>query len=97
VKREAGYQNQLQHFRHELRLGTSRPEVESYLHVQKIPYTRINQDFGVKIGEEPSDSIFCKKWDVYIEMGYSHLPGQTDSSPFDNLNSISVRKIGTCL
>ena len=95
--REAAYQSQLQHFQHELRLGAPRSAVASYLHAQKIPYNRISQNFDVKIGEERSDSIFCEKWDVYIELGFSHLRGQLDSSPFDNLNSISVRKYGTCL
>jgi hypothetical protein len=97
VQREAAYQNQLEHFQHDLRLGMPRSEVADYLHAHRIAYSQINQNFGVKISEEPSDSIFCEKWDVFIEMGFSHLNGQNDSSPFDNLNSISVLKIGTCL
>jgi|ERR1700722_1398629 hypothetical protein len=97
MQREVAYQDQLQHFQHEVRLGTSRTGVASYLRSQKILYNEISRNFDVKIGEEPSDSIFCEKWDVYIEMRFSHLPGQIDSSPLDNLNSISVRKYGTCL
>ncbi len=97
ARREVTYQRQLQHFQQGLRLGMPRSEVASYLHAQKIPYSEISQNFDVKIGEEPSDSIFCEKWYVYIEMEFISLKGQIDSSPFDNLDSISVRKIGTCL
>ncbi len=97
VHREAAYQSQLQRFQRDLRLGTSRSEVAGYLRSQKILYNEISRNIDVQIGEEPSDSIFCEKWDVYIEMGFSHLPAQIDSSPLDNLNSISVRKYGTCL
>jgi hypothetical protein len=97
VQRELAYQNQLQHFQRELRLGMPRSEVAAYLHSQKIQYNGIDQYFDVKIGEEPGGSIFCEKWVIYIEMGFSHLSGQTEPSPFDDLNSVSIRKIGTCL
>jgi hypothetical protein len=97
VQREAAYQSQLHRFQHDLRLGAPRYEVASYLHAHRIAYNGVSKSFDVEIGEEPSDSIFCEKWDVYIELGFSHLKGQFESSPSDNLDSVSIRKIGTCL
>lgn len=74
-----------------------RSEVKSYLDAQKIAYSEMSWNFDVGIGQEPSNSIFCDHWDVYIEMGFIRLKGQTGASSFDNLDSISVRRIGTCL
>ena len=95
--REAAYQTELGHFRHDLRLGVHRSEVKSYLDARRVAYSEINWDFDVEIGQEPSRSIFCERWDVYVEMAFTRLTGQTGASPFDNLDSISIRKIGTCL
>jgi hypothetical protein len=95
--RDAAYQDELKQFQRGLRLGAPRSEVMGYLHSHQIAYSAINQSLDVKIGEDPSGSIFCEKWDVYVEMSFIELRGQIDASPYDNLDDISIRRIGTCL
>jgi hypothetical protein len=97
IQREVTYRAGLEHFQRDLRLGMHRSEVESYLEARKITYSEISPNLDVPIGQEPSKSIFCERWDVYIEMAFTRLTGQTGASSFDNLDSISVRKIGACL
>jgi hypothetical protein len=97
AQRDAIYQGELQQFQRGLRLGAPRSEVMSYLHSHQIAYSTINRNLDVKIGEDPSDSIFCEKWDVFVEMSFTQQKGQIDTSPLDNLDGISIRRIGTCL
>jgi len=84
-------------FERDLRLGMSRTDVETYLRTQKISYDEINWNYDEKVGEDPSGSIFCEKWDVYIEMRFIRPQGQFRASPADNLDNIFIQKIGTCL
>lgn len=97
AKRDFAYQAELARFQRDLRLGIPRSEVKSYLNTQKVPYNEMQWDFEVRIGHEPSNEWFCDHFDVYIDMEFTHLKGQSDPSPFDNLDNISVRKRGTCL
>jgi hypothetical protein len=96
-QREAVYRGDLQQFQRGLRLGMPRSEVVSYLDSRLVDYSTINQSLDVKIGEDPGDGIVCRNWTVYVEMSFARLKGQVDASPLDNLDGISIRRIGTCL
>jgi hypothetical protein len=95
--RNAAYQVELRKFQQELRLGMPRSEVATYLRSHQIAYSDTNQDFDLWVGEDPGDGIVCRKWNVYVEMSFIRLEGQIGTSPFDNLDDISIRRIGTCL
>lgn len=95
--RDAVYQEQLDRFQHDLRLGMHRAEVKSYLDSKEISYSRINSNLDVRIGQDPADQWYCDRWYVYVEFRFSHLSGQTKPLPLDNLDGISIRKIGSCL
>ena len=97
AQRDEAYQSRLQFFQRDLRLGTHRSEVQAYLEGKKVPYISMNSNFAVKIGEDPSREWYCDRWIVYIEFRFSRLSGQMDPSPFDNLDSISMLRIGQCL
>ena len=97
AQREAVYQQQLDHFQRDMRLGTSRAEVKRYLDSKKISYSRINSNLDVRIGEDPSEQWYCDRFYVYVEFRFSHLKGQTEPLPLDNLSGISIQRIGTCL
>lgn len=97
IKRDAVYQAQLAQYKRDLRLGMSRSEVEAYLRARKIPYNEINGDYDAKVGEDPSNSIFCEKWDVYIQMNFVQALRQTESSPSDKLESIFIQRAGICI
>jgi hypothetical protein len=97
AQREAAYQAELDRFQHDLRLGMPRSEVTTYLVARKVAYNENSWDLDVRIGREPSNTIFCDHFDVYVELGFTHLKAQAGPSPFDNLDSVSVRKFGTCL
>lgn len=97
ARRDAAYQIQLKRFQHDLRLGMPRSAVEQYLYKGKISYSNISGSLGVMVGQDPGDGIVCGKYYVYIEMDFVYLKGQTEPSPFDNLDSISVKKYGGCL
>jgi len=97
AKRDAAYQEQLDRFRHEAPLGMHRAEVRSYLDSKKVSYIQMNSSLAVKIGEDPADEWFCDRWYVYVEFRFSHLNGQTEPLPLDNLDGISIQRIGSCL
>jgi hypothetical protein len=97
AQRDAAYQVQLDRFQHDVRPGMHRAEVESYLDSKKVSYSQFNSGLGVKIGEEPADEWYCNHWYVYVEFRFSHLRGQAEPLPRDNLDNISIQKIGSCL
>jgi hypothetical protein len=74
-----------------------RAEVESYLDSKKASYIQINTNLAVKIGQDSADEWYCDHWDVYVEFWFGRLRGQTEPLPLDNLDSISIQKIGSCL
>jgi hypothetical protein len=97
AKHDAAYQEQLDRFQHDVRLGMHRAEVKSYLDSKKVSYIQMNSRLAVKIGEDPADVWYCDRWYVYVEFRFSHLKGQTEPLPLDNLDSISIQRIGSCL
>lgn len=96
-QRDAEYRDRLERFQHDLSLGTPRSGVRRYLDAQKMPYGEANWNFDVKIGDEPGDGWACDRWSVYVEIRFSHIKGQAEPSPFDNLDDIAIQKIGHCL
>jgi len=44
--------------------------------------------YEIKIAEEPSHSLACEKWIVYIALEFTAT---------DKLRDLHIRKIGTCL
>jgi hypothetical protein len=97
AKRDAAYQAVLAQFQRSLQLGTSRADVRKYLDSQNTPYGERSWDIVQKIGEDPGDSYACDRWSVFVALKFNRLQGQKDPSPFDNLGSISIEKMGHCL
>ena len=96
-QRDAVYRTKLQSFEHDLRLGMSRSDVKGYLDAKRIPYIQMNSDLAVKIGEDTSRQWYCNRWYVYVDFRFNLLKGQTEPSSLDNLDHISIQKIGSCL
>jgi hypothetical protein len=95
--RDALYQEQLSRFQRNVQLGMHRVDVKSYLDSAKVSYLQMNSNLDVKIGEDPAAEWYCDRWYVYIEFRFSHVGGQVEPVPLDNLDSISIQKIGSCL
>jgi len=72
--------------------GTSRAEVEQYLHAKGVRY-QVEYDgnnkptYEIEVGEEPGDAV-CQHWTVYLAMPFNKQ---------DQLEDIHVRKVGDCL
>jgi len=84
----------------------TRADVETYLKSQQVVYSRSYEDgsgawsFITKIGEEPSASIVCASWSVFITFDFlssenKHLGA--DPLPTDTLKGIRIEKVGDCL
>ncbi|MGA8437605.1 MAG: hypothetical protein WB762_35135 [Candidatus Sulfotelmatobacter sp.] len=93
ARREASYRVAMMPFERDLRVGMSRPDVQSYLDSRRIEYNRARfggkdaDTFEIKIGEEP-DNLICEHWTVYVAIEFSLS---------DKLRDIHIRKEGTCL
>ena len=94
ARREASYRTAVASFQRDLHIGADRAEVQQYLHSQKLDYHVVRyggndaDTYEIKIGEEPSNSLVCEDWDVYVALEFTAA---------DKLQEIHVRKIGTCL
>jgi hypothetical protein len=97
AKRDVAYQTELARFQGDLPLGMPRSEVDKYLDSRQTSYAKVAQDIDVNVGSDPGDGIVCDRWNVYVELHFSRLKKQTDPSPFDNLDSISIQRRGHCL
>ncbi len=97
AQRDQLYQAKLHFFQRSVRLGMHRSEAQAYLDSEKVSYGQMNSDLAVKIGEDPSSVWYCDRWFVYIKFRFNQLRGQTNPSPLDNLESISIQRIGHCL
>jgi hypothetical protein len=93
-RREASYRAAMASFQRDLHVGMERADVQSYLHSRKLDYHAVRtggndgDTYEIKIGEEPSHSLACKNWDVYVAIEFTAV---------DKLRDIRVRKEGTCL
>jgi hypothetical protein len=106
ARREATYREALAPFQRDLRAGMTREDVRYYLDTKKVMYYPVFYGAGgawsyeVKIGEEPSYSLVCESWTVYVAMDFASSGNQIpepDPLPGDTLNQIRIRKFGTCL
>jgi hypothetical protein len=94
ARREASYRATVASFQRDLHIGTDRADVQQYLHSRKVDYHAVRYGgndadaYEIKIGEEPSNSLVCENWDVYVALEFTAA---------DKLRDIHVRKIGTCL
>jgi hypothetical protein len=92
--REASYRTAVASFQRDLHIGADRGEVQQYLHSRKLDYHLVRyggndaDTYEIKIGEEPSNSLVCEDWDVYVALEFTAAA---------KLREIHVRKIGTCL
>src|SRR5579863_9345689 len=94
ARREASYRTAVASFQRDLHIGDDRAEVQQYLHSRKLDYHVVRyggndaDTYEIKIGKEPSNSLVCEHWDVYVALEFTAA---------DKLREIHVRKIGTCL
>jgi hypothetical protein len=94
ARREASYRTAVASFQRDLHIGTDRADVQKYLHSRKVDYHAVRyggsdaDTYEVEIGEEPSYSLVCEDWEVYVALEFTVA---------DKLREIHVRKIGTCL
>lgn len=71
-----------------------RADVRKYLDSQAVAYHAVRyggndaDTYEIKIAEEPSHSLVCEKWIVYIALEFTAA---------DKLRDLHIRKIGTCL
>ena len=104
--REKAYRETMAPFQRDLHAGVTRAEVESYLDSKKVRYSGVfvggdsAWSYETKIGEEPSESLFCESWIVYVAFEFSSSGnGVPEAKPLsgDTLKDIRIRKVGTCL
>lgn len=94
VRRESLYRAAVASFQRDLHVGTDRAAVQQYLHSQKVDYHAVryggndSDTYEIEIGEEPSNSLVCEDWKVYVALEFTTT---------DKLREIHIRKIGTCL
>jgi hypothetical protein len=105
-QRDATYRQALTRFQRDLRLGTPRAQVETYLKSQQVVYSLTYEggsgawSFITRIGEEPSASIVCASWSVFITFDFlssENKPLGADPSPTDTLKRMRIEKVGDCL
>ena len=113
AQRDAGYAALLRQYQHDLRAGTTREEVETYLRSHQIEYGSANDQNGtpdtladvviVKIGEEPASGFPCDRWWVYVEFYFvlplrdAEIKPALGTTSSDRLKEIRISKIGHCL
>jgi hypothetical protein len=105
-RRDATYRQALTRFQRDLRLGMTRADVETYLKSRQVVYSRSYEggsgawSFIKKIGEEPSASIVCASWSVFITFDFLSSENKrlgADPLPTDTLKRIRIEKVGDCL
>jgi hypothetical protein len=91
ARREASYRTALASYQHDLHIGADKADVQQYLHLayHAVRYGGNDADtYEIQIGVEPSNSLVCEDWDVYVALEFTAA---------DKLREIHIRKIGTCL
>jgi len=93
-RRDASYRAAIAPFQRDLNLGMDRADVRKYLDSHAVAYHAVRyggndaDTYEIKIAEEPSHSLACEKWIVYIALEFTAT---------DKLRDLHIRKIGTCL
>ena len=98
---EARFQQTLATYRTALRSGSSREQVEAYLHEQNTSFTRSCCEPGVfsdrvDLGDEPRN-LFCQPWKVSAEFQFKNVeePAQAAKGS-DVLTNIDLHREGVC-
>jgi hypothetical protein len=72
ARREDSYRAAVASFQRDLHVGADRADVQQYLHSRKVRYGGNDADtYEIKIGEEPSNSLVCEDWDVYVALEFT--------------------------
>jgi hypothetical protein len=80
--------------------GMKRKEVEEYLQLKNIEFSRLSQEDLIKIGEDDSHSWFCGKPDVFAQFRFIALPRQERQidADGDSLEKIEIiRRASGCV
>jgi hypothetical protein len=78
-RRDASYRTAIAPFQRDLHLGMERADVRKYLDSQAAAYHSVRfggsdaDTYEIKIAEEPSHSLVCEKWTVYIALDDMNL------------------------
>ena len=90
TRREAAYRLALAPFQRDLHVGTSKTDVEKYLHSHDVLYNAIDfgQTYLVEIAQEPSGNFWCEPWRVCVALEFGSA---------NTLKEVHIRKFGTCL
>lgn len=98
---EVRFQNTLASYRAALKSGSSREQVESYLHQQNTSFTRSCCEPGIfhdraDLGEEPRN-LFCQPWKVSAEFQFKNTEPPADAAKgSDLLTNIDLLREGVC-
>jgi len=98
---EVRFQTTLSSYRAALKAGSSREQVESYLHQQNTSFTRSCCEPGVfsdrtDLGDEPRN-LFCQPWKVSAEFQFRNVVPPADAAKgSDILNNIALHREGIC-
>ena len=94
ARRDASYRAAIAPSQRDLHLGMDTADVRKYLDSRAVAYHSVRDGgsdadtYQIKIAEEPSHSLVCENWNVYIALEFT---------PADKLRDLHIRKIGTCL
>jgi hypothetical protein len=98
---EARFQNTVAAYRAALKSGSSREQVETYLHEQNTSFTRSCCEPGVfsdrtDLGDEPRN-LFCQPWKVSAEFQFKNAKPPADAAKgSDVLTNIDLHREGVC-
>jgi len=98
---EARFQNTLSSYRAAVKSGSTREQVESYLHQQNTSFTRSCCEPGVfsdraDLGDEPRN-LFCQPWKVSAEFQFKNAELSADAAKgSDLLTNIDLHREGVC-
>lgn len=98
---EVRFQSTLSSYRSALKSGTSREQVENYLHQQNTAFTRSCCEPGIfsdrtDLGDEPRN-LFCQPWKVSAEFQFKNAEPPADAAKgSDFLTNIDLHREGVC-
>jgi len=98
---EVRFQNTLASYRSALKSGTSREQVENYLHQQNTAFTRSCCEPGIfsdrtDLGDEPRN-LFRQPWKVSAEFQFKNAEPPADAAKgSDLLTNIDLHREGVC-
>jgi len=98
---EASFQRTLESYHSALKNGSTREQVENYLHQQNTVFTRSCCEPGIysdrtDLGEEPRN-LFCQPWKVSAEFHFKNAEPPADAAKkSDLLTNIDLHREGVC-